>query len=204
MNLITQAELKKIIEDKTGESFSNQAISIAVTEGRLAAHLKGKRRMVDLDDKQTKLYIRTVNRQREQARKINGYVKYLDEAEEKENKKDKKKGDTSKLEDLDPMEMMRRSKFAEMRRKELQVLILEKKFLPIEFVDDVYIKYMETLNSTIERLSSTFINDIGKKILEAGEVLPEHIEKFTSLVLEAIHNNKKIVKRVVKNYEPSL
>jgi hypothetical protein len=204
MNLITQANLAKIIADKTGESFTRAAIAKSILEGRLTAHIKGKKRLIDLDDKQTKLYIRAVNRQREQAKKTNEYIKYLDKAAEKEDKKSKKKKGTSDLENLDPMEMRRRAQFADMRKRELQVLILEKKFLPIEFVDGVYIKYIETLNSTIERLASTFINDIGKKILESGEILPEHIEKFTSLILEAIHNNKKTLKRIVKDYEPGL
>jgi hypothetical protein len=204
MNLITQSALAKIIQDKTGESFTPQAINKSILQGRLQYHLKGKRRLIDLDDKQTKLYIRAVNRQREQAKKTNEYIKYLDEASEKEDKKDKKNKKTSEIDNLDPMEMRRRAQFADMRNKELKVLILEKRFLPIEFIDGVYIKYLETFNSTIERLASTYINDVGKNILEAGEVLPEHVEKFNSLILEAISNNKKAIKKLIRDYEPSI
>lgn len=204
MNLVNQSELARIIEKKTGESFSSQAVNTAITEGRLNCVLEGKKRLVDIDDKLTKLYIRTVNRQRGQAKKTNEYIKYLNESSEKDDQKSKKRGDRSEIDDLDPMEMRRRAQYADMRRRELQVLVMEKKYLPIEFIDGVYIKYIESLNSTVERLASTYITDVGKKILEAGEILPEHIEKFCSFVLEAISNNKKTVKRMLKDYEPHI
>jgi hypothetical protein len=213
MKLITPTALAKLIIDESGIALTKQATHKAIKDGLIPFVLQGKKKMVDLDDLNIQAYISAGNRQREAVKKnekkkpsklpANKQLKQPT-ASGKETDNRSKNIDTSKFENLDPFEMKRRAQFADMRKRELQVLVMEKKYLPIDFIDGVYIKYIETLNSTIERLSSTYINDIGKKILDVGEVLPEHIEKYLSLVLEAIHNNKKKVKQLVKNYEPKL
>lgn len=109
----------------------------------------------------------------------------------------------SETDDFSPHEINRQTKIADMRKKQMQVEILEKKYLPANFIEYCYIRYIERLHSTLERSAGVYIQEVGNAILNAGEILPEHIEKFTSLVLEAIHNNKKAVKREVDKYEPS-
>lgn len=99
-------------------------------------------------------------------------------------------------------DIKQRIKKAELRKKELQVLILEKKYLPTDFIEDVYITYLERFNTAVERHAGTYIKDVGKDILEKGEVQPIHIEMFTSKILELTHNNKKAVHREKIKYEP--
>lgn len=106
------------------------------------------------------------------------------------------------IEGASDFDIKQRIKKAELRKKELQVLILEKKYLPTDFIEDVYITYLERFNTTIERLAGTFIKDIGKDILDRGEVQPKHIEAFTTKILEVIHNNKKSVHKEKIKYEP--
>ena len=108
----------------------------------------------------------------------------------------------SDIEGLSDFDIKQRIKKAELRKKELQVLILEKKYLPVEFIEDVYITYLERFNTTVERLAGTFIKDIGKDIIDRGEVQPKHIEAFTTKILEIIHNNKKAVHKEKLKYEP--
>ncbi len=142
-------------------------------------------------------------------KKIPGIEKGLIDAankivSEKRERKPIDNNNTSEQTELDMHEMTRRSKFAEMRKKELQVLVMEKKYLPTEIVEDIYFTYLEKFNSAVERYASTYIKDTGKKILESGEVLPEHIESFTQKILETIHNNKKAVHKEKVKYEPHL
>lgn len=111
-------------------------------------------------------------------------------------------GDDIDTDGLSDFEIKQRIKKAELRKKELQVLILEKKYLPIEFIEDVYITYLERFNTTVERLAGTYIKDIGKDILNSGEVQPKHIEAFTQKILEIIHTNKKSVHKEKIKYEP--
>lgn len=202
MNLISPTELARIIEQQTGEPFTRQAVHKAIDEGLIPFTLQGKKKMVDTDNPHVQSYIRDNNRQREQAKK-------KDTSKLQKQKPDKIKIPSklqdeigSNLEELSDFEIKQRIKKAELRKKELQVLILEKKYLPVEFIEDVYITYLERFNTTVERLAGTFIKDIGKDILDRGEVQPKHIESFTTKILEVIHNNKKSVHKEKLKYEP--
>ena len=84
----------------------------------------------------------------------------------------------------------------------LEIARKNKELLPTQLVEDLYITYLERFNTTIERLAGTFIKDIGKDILDRGEVQPKHIEAFTTKILEVIHNNKKSVHKEKIKYEP--
>ena len=202
MNLITPTELARLIEQQTGEPFTRQAVHKAIDEGIIPFTLQGKKKLVDTDNPHVQGYIRDNNRQREQAKK--------NDTSKLQNQKPSKPKIPSKLQDeiganieeLSDFEIKQRIKKAELRKKELQVLILEKKYLPTEFIEDVYITYLERFNTTVERLAGTYIKDIGKDILNTGEVQPKHIEAFTTKILEIIHNNKKAVAKEKLKYEP--
>ena len=202
MNLVTPTELARIIESHTGEPFTRQAVHKAINEGLIPFVLQGKKKLVDLDNPHVQGYIRDDNRQREQAKKKD--TSKLQEKKLSKSKIPSKLRDEigGNIEELSDFEIKQRIKKAELRKKELQVLILEKKYLPTDFIEDVYITYLERFNTTIERLAGTFIKDIGKDILDKGEVQPKHIEAFTTKILEVIHNNKKAVHREKIKYEP--
>jgi len=202
MNLITPTELARIIEQQTGEPFTRQAVHKAINEGLIPFVLQGGKKLVDLDNSHVQGYIRDNNRQREQAKKKD--TSKLQEKKLSKSKIPSKLRDeiSGNVEELSDFEIKQRIKKAELRKKELQVLILEKKYLPVEFIEDVYITYLERFNTTVERLAGTFIKDIGKDILDKGEVQPKHIEAFTTKILEVIHNNKKSVHKEKIKYEP--
>mgnify|MGYP001468075546 FL=1 len=202
MNLISPTELARIIAQRTGEPFTRQAVHKAINEGLIPFVLQGKKKLVDLDNPHVQGYIRDDNRQREQAKKKD--TSKLQEQKLSKTKIQSKLQDEigGNIEELSDFEIKQRIKKAELRKKELQILILEKKYLPVEFVEDVYITYLERFNTTVERLAGTFIKDIGKDILDKGEVQPKHIEAFTTKILEVIHNNKKAVHKEKVKYEP--
>jgi len=202
MNLISPTELARIIAQRTGEPFTRQAVHKAISEGLIPFVLQGKKKLVDLDNPHVQGYIRDDNRQREQAKKKD--TSKLQEQKLSKTKIQSKLQDEigGNIEELSDFEIKQRIKKAELRKKELQILILEKKYLPVEFVEDVYITYLERFNTTVERLAGTFIKDIGKDILDKGEVQPKHIEAFTTKILEVIHNNKKAVHKEKVKYEP--
>ncbi len=202
MNLISQSEFARIIEKETGEPFTRQAVSLAIQEGLIPFTLQGKKKMVDIENKSVQSYIRENNRQREQAKKND--TSKLQKQKPMKPKIPSKLADEigGNIEELSDFEIKQRIKKAELRKKELQVLILEKKYLPTDFIEDVYITYLERFNTTVERLAGTYIKDIGKDILNSGEVQPKHIESFTTKILEIIHNNKKAVHKEKIKYEP--
>ena len=205
MEFITPTELAR----RAG--VSKQAVFKQLEKNNLPFKLQGKKKLIDADDPSVQIYIADNPGKQEKKKPLKPPSEKQPKKEpkltttsEKQPKKQPELTDPAKFEGLDAFEMKRRAQFADMRKRELQVLVLEKKYLPIEFIDGVYIRYIETLNSTIERLASTYITDVGKRILEAGEILPEHIEGFISHALEAIHNNKKTIQRYIKNYEPEI
>jgi len=84
----------------------------------------------------------------------------------------------------------------------LEIAKKNKELLPTQLVEDLYITYLERFNTTVERLAGTYIRDIGKDILEAGEVQPIHITRFINNVLEITHNNKQTVQKLFTQYTP--
>jgi hypothetical protein len=208
MEYITPTELAR----RAG--VSKQAVFKQLEKNNLPFILQGKKKLIDADDPNVKLYIEDNPGKKEKlqsekpvkppSKKQTKKLLKSETSSEKLPPKIPKLPDSSKFEDIDPFEMKRRAQFADMRKRELQVLALEKKYLPIDFIDGVYIKYIENLNSVIERLAGTYITDIGKAILEAGEVQPIHIEGFIEHTLQAIDNNKKTIKKLIKNYEPEV
>lgn len=221
MNLISPTELSRIIEKQSGEPFTRQAVHKAIDQGLIPFTLSGKKKMIDLNNPAIKHYISDNNRQREAVKK--------NESEKRQGKA-VNKGKPSKLpvknqgksgkpsglndkkkpvkavqsEQLEMFEIHQRIKKAKMDIEEMKVLTMQKKLFPADFIEYVFISHIEKLNSTIDRLASTAIQDIGNSILEAGEVKAEHIEKFNNIILEACFNTKKIIKKEKDKYEPQL
>ena len=152
MNLISPTELARIIENQTGEPFTRQAVHKAISEGLIPFVLQGGKKLVDLDNPHVQGYIRDDNRQREQAKKKD--TSKLQEKKLSKSKIPSKLRDeiSGNVEELSDFEIKQRIKKAELRKKELQVLILEKKYLPTEFIEDVYITYLERFNTTVNAL----------------------------------------------------
>ena len=205
--------MKKINQSRlaTLAGVTRQAVSLAIDEGIIPFVMDGRTRAVDLDDPEVKEYIAMTNTSRENR-------------SEKREPKPAKPASPSKLpakkspkpvsasgpagpqvpSDIDAHEIRRRAQYADMLKKEAQAAILEKRALPRDYVEEWLFKYLEKLNSTVERTASVSLDEIGGRILEAGRVLPEHSMEFTNLILQAIHNTKKAIVKSIKDYEPKL
>jgi len=196
--LITPTELSRKI------GISKQAVFDAIANGRIPVVKEKGRRLIDTSDKSVKIYMEKERTSDPLPEKPTKPVR----PSKLPGKKTAKTSAPSTFQDddnpTDPYMIRQRAMIAEMRKKEAQAKILEKNYLPREFIEDGLFRYLERLNTTIERSASVFINEIGAKILEAGEVTPEHIEHFTGLVLEAIHNTKKRVIQEIEKYEPKI
>ena len=123
---------------------------------------------------------------------------------EKQNKKQEDNGNPSDIENFNPYIWNARKKIAETKIKEFQADAQNKDLAPMEVIDSIHFRYLERFNSNMERLASVYIGEVGKEILEAGEILPAHIEKFLSHILNAIHDNKLAVAKEFKKYDPKL
>jgi len=220
MNLITPTELARRCD------ISKQAAFDAIIKGVIPFTLSGTKKMIDLDNPAIQLYITDNNRQREAVKKneINSSQQTEQKAaemnkpskqREKKNAKQKKpskqqngnkvdNGNRAELENYDVMEWNARKKIAETKIKEFQADAQNKDLAPMEVIDSIHFRYLERFNSNMERLASVYIGEVGKEILEAGEVLPAHIEKFLSHILNAIHDNKLAVAKEFKKYDPKL
>ena len=202
MNLISPTELARIIEQQTGEPFTRQAVHKAIAEGIIPFTLQEKKKLVDLDNPHVKAYIRDDNRQREQAKK-NDTAK-LPEKKQGKVKIPSKLADEigTDIEGLSDFDIKQKIKLADMRIKEARANHAEKKLVATEFVQNYLFKYIENLNSNIERSAAVQLKEVGKSIIEEGEVKPVHITKFTNQVLEVIHLTKKNIIRELEKYEP--
>jgi hypothetical protein len=204
MNLVTPTELARIIESHTGEPFTRQAVHKAIAEGIIPFTLQGKKKLVDLENPHVQGYIRDNNRQREQAKKK--------DTSEKQKQKSSKPKIPSKLadeiggnlEELSDFEIKQKIKLADMRIKEAKANHAEKKLVATEFVQNYLFKYIENLNSNIERIAAVQLKEVGKAIIEEGEVKSVHITKFTNQVLEVIDSTKKNIIKELEKYDPKI
>lgn len=206
MTLITPTELARRCD------ITKMAAFKAIESGLIPFILQGKRKMIDLDDPAVIEYMRGDYRQRDAAKKNDSEPSQMLDKKQVKPKPASKSGprkpaksvQASELPTLDAHEMKRRSQFADMRKREIQVETLQKKRLPVEFIDGVYIRFMEEFYSHMERHAATYIRDVGKKILESGEITGAHIEEFTEYILRAMHENKIKIDKYIDEYEPRL
>ena len=209
MKLVSPTELARIITATTGEAFTRQAVHKAIMQGLVPHTLSGKKKLVDLDDPAVQIYVQHDNRQREAVKKNDVEPKRSQMPDKKPAKTkspsklpDRKQPESVNLSELDPYTIKHRAMIADMRKKEAQAKILEKNYLPTDFIEHDIYRYTTKLNTIIERMAGVYISEVGQKILEAGEVKPEHIEKFTAMCLEAIDTTKKRCMEEIRKYEP--
>jgi len=202
MNLISPTELARIIAQQIGQPFSRQAVHKAMKEGIIPFTFQEKKKLVDIDNPHVKAYIRDNNRQREQAKKND--TSKLQEQKLSKTKIQSKLQDEigTDIEGLSDFDIKQKIKLADMRIKEARANHAEKKLVATEFVQNYLFKYIENLNSNIERIAAVQLKEVGKSIIEEGEVKPVHITKFTNQVLEVIHLTKKNIIRELEKYEP--
>lgn len=204
MNLISPTELARIIENQTGEPFTRQAVHKAIDEGLIPFTLQGKKKMVDTDNPHVQSYIRDNNRQREQAKK-NDTSKLPKQKPDKIKIPSKLQDEIgTNIEELSDFEIKQKIKLADMRIKEARANHAEKKLVATEFVQTYLFKYIENLNSNIERIAAVQLKEVGKSIIEEGEVKSVHITKFTNQVLEVIDTTKKNIIKELEKYEPKI
>jgi hypothetical protein len=209
MKLVSPTELARIITATTGEAFTRQAAHKAIGAGLIPFTLSGKKKLVDLDDPAVQVYVQHDNRQREAVKK-NGVepepakIPTKKPAKKKSPSKlpDRKQPEPPNLSELDPFTIKHRAMIADMRKKEAQAKILEKNYLPTDFIEHDIYRYTTKLNTIIERMASVYISEVGQKILEAGEVKPEHIETFIAMCLKAIDATRKKCMEEIRKYEP--
>jgi hypothetical protein len=206
MKLVSPTEVARIISAHTGEAFTRQAVHKAIGEGLIPFVIQGNKKLIDLDAPGARAYITDNSRQREQAKKNDknsGARSTLKDRKPAKNTGRSEHGPGNLLNE-DPYVIKQRGMIADMRIKELKAAALEKRLIPVEFIDGCYFRYMEQLHSTIERSAGVFISEVGASIIEDGEVTPAHIERFKKLVYESIHNNKLAVAKELEKYEPQL
>jgi hypothetical protein len=199
---------------------TKQAVFKSLDAGLIPFIERGKKKLIDTDNPDVIAYAQSTSYQREDAKKNDsGTSEKSEQIMSKNNntsdKRDKKLSDprTSSQQPEQnngegaPGEKFMidlRTKRAKMKQAELTADALEKKLLPTDFVEFHVFRYLEKLNSNIERTASVYVTDVGKQILSDGEVLPKHIEKFTADCLALTDDTKKAIKKEIKKYEPKL
>ena len=199
-NKITQSEFARLI------GLSRQGVGLALKEGLIPFELDGKKKVIDINNPDVKVYIKSQSRQREAVKKkpTTTTAKGTSPAKKTAAKKPvKKTASEEDLSELSPNELHKQIKITELKRKNLEYEIKQKKFLPTDFIQDGLFTYIEKLNSTMERSASVFINEIGQQILAEQEVTPKHIDSFVTLVLQAIDDTKKSILKQIKKYDPT-
>lgn len=96
----------------------------------------------------------------------------------------------TKSEREDMLKIRKKTAFADMKLKEHKVEQLHKSYIPTAHVQAFYDNYIDDLLKAVEQTARHEIPNIGADALAAGEVLPEHIEKFTDAILSSIHGNR--------------
>jgi hypothetical protein len=202
---------------------TKQAVFKSLDAGLIPFIERGKKKLIDTDNPDVLTYARSTSYQREDAKKNDSGTsekseQIMTKSNNTSDKRDKKLSDPRDVSGKPPRNnepatgndedtkfmIDLRTKRAKMKQAELTADALEKKLLPTDFVEFQVFRYLEKLNSNIERTASVYVTDMGKQILSDGEVLPKHIEKFTADCLALIDDTKKAIKKEIKKYEPKL
>ena len=202
---------------------SRQAINKAIAAGLLPFEIEKGKKVIDINNLDVKDYVDSQSRQREAAKKKDEII--LSELPTKKQTKTKelsksqlknilKKRNPSELpskkiesnvdySETTINEIHKKIKIAELQKKQMQIEIMQKNFLPTEFIKDGLFRYLEKLNSTIERMSSVYIKEVGQRILAEGEVRPAHIEDFQIKILRSIDDTKENIIKEIDKHEPN-
>ena len=99
----------------------------------------------------------------------------------------------------------------EARRKKAEMIIKEEKakqelmltavqrgkYLKRELFFDYMTPFVDSMLGDVQRMGSAFLTDIGKQIVEAGNVTPEIRSKWDDMILEKQDDSKKeVIKRL--------
>ena len=186
---------------------TKQAIFKALSDGVIPFTPVGKKKMIDINSPAAQMYMNAPGRKlcldipskkREEKPPITPRPAKLPNIKTIDYRSPSANDDESLY------ELNNRAKHAEARIKEAKAAALEKKLLPIDFIEDGLFRYIEKLNSNIERSASIFISEVGQRILESGEIMPEHTEKFVSMILNLIHETKINIRKEIEKYEPNV
>jgi len=214
---VSQSEFARL----TG--LSRQAINKAIAAGLLPFEIEKGKKVIDINNLDVKDYVDSQSRQREAAKKKEEIMPSKLPAKKQTKTKKPSKLPTKKMvnsnnpselpdkkieSDTDYSEttineIHKKIKIAELQKKQMQIEIMQKNFLPTEFIKDGLFRYLEKLNSTIERMSSVYIKEVGQNILAEGEVRPAHIEDFQIKILRSIDDTKKNIIKEIDKHEPA-
>jgi len=106
---------------------------------------------------------------------------------------------------IDAQEVAERTQIAEMIAKEekakqekLITAVKRGQLIKRELFTDAMMPFVDHLLSDVKRMASTFLTDVGKMIVEAGEVTPEIRAKFEDGVNERMDGAKKAQMKILK------
>lgn len=86
-------------------------------------------------------------------------------------------------------------------QKKLQNAKIRGDLLSREIVYTSIMMYLDKLHSNLERLSGSYLSDIGSDIVTAGNVTPAIRNRWRSGVMEQIDDAKKIIVKKIKEIE---
>jgi len=218
MNLVTQSEFARIV------GVSKQAIFTAIKKNQLTIIIEGKKKRVNLNGKKTKLYMQSGNPERSDAlRKIanpkaNQQPKIKGKKQPGKKKvitKEKKKPGKKELK-INPAESGNENDesfgysltYLKARAEKEKETVIHKKLLNAkirgdllseELVNKNIFMYLDKVHSNLERLSGSYLSDVGSAIVTAGLVTPEIRNRWRNGIMEQIDDAKNIIMKKLKD-----
>jgi len=218
MNLVSQSEFARII------GVSKQAIFTAIKKNQLTIIIDGKKKRVNLNGKKTKLYMQSGNPERSDAlRKIanpkaNQQPKIKGKKQPGKKKvitKEKKKPGKKELK-INPAESGNENDesfgysltYLKARAEKEKETVIHKKLLNAkirgdllseELVNKNIFMYLDKVHSNLERLSGSYLSDVGSAIVTAGLVTPEIRNRWRNGIMEQIDDAKNIIMKKLKD-----
>ena len=184
---LNQKQLSQVL------NISSQAVGGLTTRGRLVRDAEG---LYNLSDKENKAYLKEKNID---LKKIQ-IPEIAPAGRPVQNKPQGKIKTPINGIDKSGAELNRELTQKKIEKLNFEMEIKKKKYLPTDFIENQLVSYIAKLNSNIERTAATSIKDMGKKILDAGEVNSAMITEWTNLFLTLCHNTKIQVLNELKNY----
>lgn len=224
MNLVSQSEFARAL------GVSRQAISDAVKKNLITVRLDGKKKKVDIEDKKTTAYIKSNPPQRKNIiQKISQGKKTKQKPKKKGKKPIDKKTVKTEVKKKDKIETIINEEldddniggdtsedyeysiiYLKARAEKEKETVIQKKLqnaktrgelLDRDAVYTSIIMYLDKVHKNIERLSESYLSDVGTAIVTAGKVTPEIRDRWRSNVLEQIHDAKKTVVKKIGEIE---
>ncbi len=205
---------------------SKPAIHKAIKKNSLTIIINGKKKRINLNGKKTKLYMMVSSPQRNDDLQKYVKIKARPQPKKKGKKlvgkkkvviKGKKKPVKKELIDK-PAESGNESdesfeygiEYLKARAEKEKETVIHKKLLNAKIRGDLLSReavytsimmYLDKLHSNLERLSGSYLSDIGSDIVTAGKVMPAIRNRWRSGVMEQIDDAKKLVVKKIKEIE---